>query len=200
MWAELRQLASGLNLLRRPEILAWLGAEWRRRQQLAALRQLADGVRISDSVLVLGDAAGCLTLGAYAHIREGTILAFGDAESSRGTIEIGEGAWIGQYNNLRAGAGDIRIGANCLLSQFCTLVASNHAHARGATIQSQGNENSRIGVTLGNDVWLGAGAAVMPGASIGDGAIIGANAVVTQDVPAYEIWGGVPAQRIGART
>ena len=156
-------------------------------------------MRISDSVLVLGDSAGCLVLGARAHIREGTILAFGDVQSERGTIEVGEGTWIGQYNNLRADGGYIRIGANCLLSQFCTLVASNHAHARGATIQSQGNDESRTGVTLGDDVWLGAGCVILPGVRIGDGAIIAANAVVTRDVPAYEIWGGVPARRIGVR-
>lgn len=199
MLAEMRRLVSGLNLLRRPEVLAWLGAEWRRRQQLAGLRRLAEAVRISDSVLLLGDPAESLVLGARVHIREGTILAFGDAETGGGKIEMGEGTWIGQYNNLRAGGGDIRIGANCLLSQFCTLVASNHAHARGATIQSQGSDESRIGVTLGNDVWLGAGVAVMPGVRIGDGAIVGANAVVTTDVPDNEIWGGVPARKLGER-
>ena len=39
-------------------------------------------------------------------------------------------------------------------------------------------------VTIGNDVWIGHGAVIMPGVSIGHGAVIGANAVVTQDVPA----------------
>ena len=49
---------------------------------------------------------------------------------------------------------------------------------------------------IGNNVWLGAGAVVLHGVSIGDGAVIGANAVVVKDVPAGEIWGGVPARRI----
>lgn len=51
-------------------------------------------------------------------------------------------------------------------------------------------------VTIGNDVWIGHGAVVMPGVSIGDGAVIGANAVVTRDVEPFAIVAGVPARRL----
>lgn len=54
-------------------------------------------------------------------------------------------------------------------------------------------------VTIGNDVWIGHGAVVMPGITIGHGAVIGANAVVTKDVIPYEIVGGVPARRLRMR-
>lgn len=49
-------------------------------------------------------------------------------------------------------------------------------------------------VTIGNDVWIGHGAVIMPGISIGDGAVIGANAVVTKNVEAYAVHAGVPAK------
>jgi phosphonate metabolism protein (transferase hexapeptide repeat family) len=49
-------------------------------------------------------------------------------------------------------------------------------------------------VTIGNDVWIGHGAVIMPGVSIGDGAVIGANAVVTRNVDAYAVHAGVPAK------
>ena len=54
-------------------------------------------------------------------------------------------------------------------------------------------------VVVGNDVWVGERALVMGGVKIGNGAVIGAGAVVTKDVPAYAIVGGVPAKIIRYR-
>lgn len=53
--------------------------------------------------------------------------------------------------------------------------------------------------TIGNDVWIGAGAVIMRGITVGDGAIIGTAAVVTKDVPPYTVVGGVPAKVIKRR-
>lgn len=52
---------------------------------------------------------------------------------------------------------------------------------------------------IGNDVWIGYEAVIMPGVKIGDGAVIGTRAVVTKDVPPYTIVGGVPAKPIRRR-
>ncbi len=54
-------------------------------------------------------------------------------------------------------------------------------------------------VMIGNDVWIGAYAIVLPGVTVGDGAVIGAGAVVTKDVPPYSIVVGVPAKVIRYR-
>jgi phosphonate metabolism protein (transferase hexapeptide repeat family) len=54
-------------------------------------------------------------------------------------------------------------------------------------------------VTIGNDVWIGHGAVVMPGVTIGNGAVVGANAVVTSDVAPFEIVAGVPARPLRRR-
>src|SRR5215475_12846433 len=54
-------------------------------------------------------------------------------------------------------------------------------------------------VVLGNDVWIGHGAIILPGRKIGTGAAIGAGAVVSKDVPAYAVVAGVPAKVIRFR-
>ncbi len=63
--------------------------------------------------------------------------------------------------------------------------------------QSQGAEAEII---LAEDVWLGVNVVILKGVHIGRGAIVGAGAVVTQTIPEYEIWGGVPARKIGERS
>ncbi len=55
------------------------------------------------------------------------------------------------------------------------------------------------GITIGNDVWIGARAIIMSGVTIADGAIIAAGAVVTKDVAPYAIMGGSPARELRKR-
>ena len=57
----------------------------------------------------------------------------------------------------------------------------------------------RPATIIGNDVWIGTRVTILPRIKIGDGAVIGAGAVVTKDVPAYAIVGGVPAHLIDWR-
>lgn len=59
--------------------------------------------------------------------------------------------------------------------------------------------NRKKDTVIGNDVWIGYDATIMPGVTIGDGAIIGTKSVVTKDVAPYEIVGGNPAQVIRKR-
>lgn len=54
-------------------------------------------------------------------------------------------------------------------------------------------------VTIGNDVWIGRRAIIMPGVTIGDGVIIGAGAVVTKNIEPYMVAVGVPAKAIKSR-
>jgi tetrahydrodipicolinate N-succinyltransferase len=55
-------------------------------------------------------------------------------------------------------------------------------------------QRRELPIVIGNDVWIGAGAIILPEVKVGDGAIIGAGAVVTHDVPAYAMVVGIPAK------
>jgi len=55
------------------------------------------------------------------------------------------------------------------------------------------------GVTIGRDVWVGAGCVILPGVTIGDGAVVAAGSVVTRDVPAGAVVAGVHARVIKSR-
>ena len=195
----LRTWLKGLALLRHPELIRDLGERRFRLLQIETLRKRFPNARISSDVHVLGPDVQRLRIEAGASVESGTILSLGDQHQGQGRIEIGESTWIGQYNNLRAGGGDIVLGRDCLLSQFCTLVAANHHIAAGTPIVQQTHATEKRGVVLGDDVWLGAGVTVLPGVTIGQGAVVGAGGVVTKDVPEYEIWGGVPAKKLGER-
>ncbi len=195
----LRHWLSGIGLLRHPELVRDLGQHHLELLRIRQLRTQNPEAKISRRAIIAAEGIERISIGAKSSVCDGTVLTTGDASNGLGKIIIGERTWIGQYNNLRGGGGDIIIGDDCLISQFCSLVASNHGHAAGQVIRSQGAHQQKVGVKLGNDVWLGAGVVVLPGVTIGDGAIIGANAVVTADVPAQQIFAGVPAERIGER-
>ena len=70
----------------------------------------------------------------------------------------------------------------------CTAPVANHNY----TVE-------HLPVTIGHDVWIGSNALLLDGVNIGNGAIIAAGAVVTKDVPAYAVVGGVPAKVISYR-
>ncbi len=190
----------GIALLRYPELVHDLGERRFHLNAVNELRTLADGCRIDNDIRLVSFAPGRLSLGDSVSISTGTVLAFGDQQNGYGQISIGRSTWIGEYNNLRAGGGDIVIGTDCLISQFCTLVASNHGMAKEIPVRQQAPQTGSTGLCLGNDVWLGAGVTVTPGVTVGDGAVIGAGAVITRDIPSYEIWAGIPAHKIGERT
>jgi acetyltransferase-like isoleucine patch superfamily enzyme len=113
-------------------------------------------------------------------------------------LEIGDHTYIGELNNIRA-FGDIRIGAKCLISQGVSILGSNHGTELGSAITDQSSRTDKIGVIIGDDVWIGANATILPGVKIGQGAIIAAGSVVTSDVEPFTIVAGVPARFLKKR-
>ncbi len=114
-------------------------------------------------------------------------------------ISIGDRVSIGAGCNLWAGsgAGRIIIGDDVLFGPEVMVNAASYRFNDGAPVTRQLMDEADV--IIGNDVWLGMRAMVMPGVTIGDGAIIAAGAIVTRDVAAMTIVAGTPARAIGHR-
>ena len=124
-------------------------------------------------------------IGAYTSIHVKNMQG-----KSNSILIIGEGTSIGEFNNIRAGGGKIVIGKKCLISQYVSILASNHNTKIGIPIIDQPWSEKNNFVTIGDDVWIGAGVIILPGVIIGDGAIIGAGSIVTKDVlPNTKVFG-----------
>ena len=109
---------------------------------------------------------------------------------------IGDKLIIGRFCQIAAGTRFIMNGANHSLEGFSTFPFKIFGNA-WENIPL--NSKSKGDTIVGNDVWIGYGAVIMPGINIGDGAIIASRSIVTADVAPYTIVGGNPAKLIRQR-
>jgi len=156
--------------------------------------RIGDDVVIDDNCLVdaKGEANAGITIGRGVFVGRNTILS-----CKNGAIDIGDGANIG-FNCEIFSAGQVRIGAHALIAAYCYVIGGDHEFSDGARpVLEQGR--TAKGVTIGDGVWLGAGAKVLDGVCIGAHAVVGAGAVVRENVPDRAIAVGVPARIVGTR-
>jgi virginiamycin A acetyltransferase len=113
---------------------------------------------------------------------------------------IGDRLVIGRFCALAEGLRFIMNGANHAMSGFSTYPFNifGHGWEEGFDPKTWEAEN-RGDTVVGNDVWIGMEAIIMPGVTIGDGAIVAAKSVVTHDVPPYAIVAGNPAKVVKTR-
>lgn len=148
-----------------------------------------------------------------------TISLFASIERSGGAITIGKGSMVDRGVILRAYGGAIEIGQNCRLNPYAIIygdggvvigegvriaahsvvVSANHRFGRlDIPIYLQGE--TKVGIRIEDDVWIGAGACVLDGVSVRRGCVIGAGAIVTGDTSERGVYVGVPARLIRTRT
>jgi maltose O-acetyltransferase len=105
-------------------------------------------------------------------------------------IFLGSGVFL-NFNCVILDVADVTIGERTQIGPGVQILTADHP--RDAKLRAQLLEFGRP-VTIGADVWIGAGAIILPGITIGDNAIIGAGSVVTRDVPADSVAVGNPAR------
>ena len=112
---------------------------------------------------------------------------------------VGDKLVIGKFCALARGVKFIMNGANHKLTGFSTYPFGIFGQGWEAAVPAPADLPSRGDTVVGNDVWIGYDALVMPGVQIGNGAIVAARAVVVKDVPAYAVVGGNPAKILKSR-
>ncbi len=165
------------------KIKFWLNANW----QLRKCSSVGKWVRVngrlhlfSEGEIVLGDRL--LILSHFAR----TVLAC----MPGGRLEIGDRTFI-NYGADIAATKLVKIGSDCLIGTH-TIIMDNDFHG----VNDRLSVPEAKPVIIGNNVWIGSRAIILPGVTIGEGSIVGAGSVVTKSIPPYSIAVGNPAKVI----
>lgn len=160
--------------------------------------RIGRGVVFASDVTVEAFSRDGIVLGDRVTVARGaSLLASGVIREPGIGITIGSDTSIGLANVLW-GQGGLTIGRDCLFGPHVVLVSEQHVFDDSSTpVRLQGHK--RDSISIGDDVWLGAGVKVMPGVSIGQGAVVGANSVVTTSIPDHSVAVGIPAKVIRSR-
>ena len=114
-----------------------------------------------------------------------------------GPVVMGARVSLNPRVSIDGGAAGVHIGDDVRVATGAVLFAFDHGIEPGRAIREQ-PVRSR-GIRVGSDVWIGANAGLTDGVRVGDHAVVAMGAVVTRDVPAWAVVGGVPARILGDR-
>jgi acetyltransferase-like isoleucine patch superfamily enzyme len=168
----------------------------RARARALAYRQIG-GSGIHPKCLIAGGARierpYCLRLGERCVLQRGVWL---NIASDSARLSMGAHTFLGQGAEIEVNE-RVDIGAGVLIAPGVYITDHNHDTGPGPPMYQR--PCLAAPVRIGDDVWIGANAVILPGVSIGDGAVIAAGAVVTGDVPSGAIVAGVPARLLRSR-
>lgn len=151
--------------------------------------EIGAGCFIAPTARIFGEPGRPVVIGDGCSIAADAFL--------HGPITLGPGVSVNARASLDGGAKGIVVGPGTRIATGAALYAFDHGMEPGREIRAQ-PVTSR-GITVGEDVWIGANAGVTDGVRIGDHAVVAMGAVVTRNVPDWAVVGGVPARILGDR-
>jgi len=213
-WSMFWMQFAGLGYLGRTAtwIATWFAPPYKERRRLARYNskgyvapsatihhsylQIGTHIFIGDRVIIFRDTNGGLVeLAERVHLHNDTCIQTGDG----GSLKIGSDTHIQPRCQFSAYKGHIEIGCGVQIAPNCAFYPYAHGIAPGELIKQQPLQ-TKEGIIVDDDAWLGFGVIVLDGVRIGKGAVVGAGAVVTNDVPDGAIAVGVPARAIAMRS
>jgi len=158
--------------------------------------RIGANIFIGDRVIIFErKIGGPMEIGDRVYIYRDVILETGWG----GRLTIADDASIHPRCQLNAYVGPIHIGRGVMLAPNCALYSYDHSFAPDRPIREQPLQ-TKGGIIIGDEAWLGVGVIVLDGVRIGRGAVIGAGSVVTEDVPDGAIAVGMPARVVKMRS
>ncbi len=140
---------------------------------------------------VILEGAHAMHIGTNVRINHAVHIACG----TKGMFSIGDNSHIGRQSVVAAGGG-VEIGRNCAISSHVSIFSVSNAPDGLSDVEER--PRVQMPVRIGDGVFIGAGAVILPGVTIGPKAVIGAGAVVLRDVEAGAMIGGVPAKPLAS--
>ena len=136
---------------------------------------------------------GNISVGDFCDLDDGVLI-----RTYGGLISIGSNVSLNAYTFLHEGGG-IYIGNNVRIASHVSIISANHIfNDINIPIKDQGE--TKIGITIEDDVWIGTGVKILDGVRIKRGTVVGAGAVVNRSLDEYSVYAGVPAKIIKKRS
>lgn len=126
----------------------------------------------------------CSSVGSSVRLRMPLLIYHPECVSFGSRVDVGE-------NVIIRGGGGVCIGNDVLIAAGAAIISQGHPIR-----PPRWGRNTSKPISIGNEVWIGTHATVLPGVTIGDGAVVAAGAVVSRDVPPFAVVAGVPARVI----
>ena len=145
--------------------------------------------------------AGRIIIGSNVRLSGKSSIGFGNRVHALPELHVGDGTFLG-HNCALGIAQSVTIGKHCLLA-VGVRISDFDGHPVDA---AERRTNATVApstirpVTIGDDVWIGAGAHILKGVTIGDRSIIGAGSIVTRSIPADVVAAGNPARVVKSLT
>ncbi len=156
-------------------------------------------ITIGDNVEINALSRHGIIMGNNVSILRNTII-----ECTGVIRELGEGLTIGDNVGIAQNCfiqvrGKVAIGSNIMFGPGVSIFSENHGY-ENSDLPMIAQQTNRLGVELGDDIWIGSGAKILDGVKLGKGCIVAAGAVVTQSFPDGSVIGGIPARLLRTRS